>query len=88
MDLLLARQLLCDFVCLFQVFEITFDPVHFAGVAVSLELLDRFVGVFFLLREEEDLGGLVLEEMGRDAESDPCCAARDDVYLVRGQSAL
>ena len=30
----------------------------------------------------------MLEEMGRDAESNPCCAARDNVYLVRIVSAV
>ena len=48
-DLLLARQLFCDFGRLFQVFQVTFDPVHFAGVTVFLELFHRFVGVFFFL---------------------------------------
>ena len=30
----------------------------------------------------------MLEEMGRDAEPDPCCATRDDKNLLRIVSAV
>ena len=38
----------------------------------------------FCVRYQEDLGGIVLEKMGCDAESDSCGATGNDVYLVNG----
>lgn len=54
---LLARQPLRDLIRLLQVSQITLDPVRLAGVAVLLQLLDRFLGVLIFLRQQEDLEG-------------------------------
>jgi hypothetical protein len=40
------------------------------------------VGMIFLVREEVDLGGVVLEEVGDDAVADACGTARYDIYLA------
>ena len=37
--------------------------------------------MFLFLGEDEDLGGVVGEDVGCDAESDACGTAGDDVYL-------
>ena len=55
--------------------------MHVRDVAIFLEFCFGFVGVFFFLGEEDDFGGVVLEDVGCDAETDACGAAGDDVYL-------
>ena len=56
-------------------------PFHSAGVAVFLQLFHSFLGMLFFLREQIDLGGIVLQDVCCDAETDACCAASYDVDL-------
>lgn len=58
--------------------------MHLACVAVFLELFNGLIGVLLFLREQDDLGGVVLQEMSGDAETDSCRAACYDVDLGRG----
>lgn len=39
--------------------------------------------MFFFLGDEDDLGGVMLEEVGGDAEAYACCAAGDNIDLGR-----
>lgn len=54
-------------------------PVHAAGVAELLQLFHGFLGMLLLVREQQDLGRVVLEQVGDDAEADAGAAACDDV---------
>lgn len=54
-------------------------PVHAGGVAELFQLFHGFVGMLLFVREQQDLGGVVLEEVGDDAEADAGAAASDDV---------
>lgn len=67
-------QLLCQrlgyFVHLLQVFEVALAPLNLADITPFLERLLGLVGVVFLVREEVDLGRVVLKEMGNDAIAD------------------
>ena len=60
--------------------------MHARDVAVFLEFGFGFVGVFFFLGEEDDFGGVVLEDVRCDAEADAGGAAGDDVYLRKEKS--
>jgi hypothetical protein len=79
-------QLLCQrlgyLVHLLEIFEVALAPFDLACVAEFLQRVLGVVGVLFLVREEVDLGGVVLEEMGDDAVADACGTARYDIYLV------
>lgn len=79
-------QLFCQrlgyLVHLFQVFEVAFAPLHLADIAPFLERLLGLVGVVLLVREEIDLGWVVLEEVGNDTIADASGATCYDVDLV------
>ena len=77
--LLLGRKGFGDGVRLLQVGEITMHPVYAAGIAVLFQLFHGLLGMLFLVREQQDLGGIVLEEVSDDAETDAGAAAGDDV---------
>lgn len=49
-NLLLARQLFCNFIRLLQVLQITLDPMHLASITVLLKLFYCFIGVLLFLR--------------------------------------
>ncbi len=51
-NLLLALQLLCNFIRLLQIFQITLDPMHLASITVLLKLFDCFIGVLLFLGKQ------------------------------------
>jgi hypothetical protein len=77
----LGCQLPRHLVGLLEVFEVALSPFDFAAVAVFLECFLCFVGVLFFVREEVDLCGVVLEDVGDDAVADASGAAGHDVDL-------
>lgn len=81
--LLLALELLGDLVHPLEVFQVALHPMHLARVAPFLQLLHRLFGVLFLHAEEEDLLGMVLEQVGDDAEANACAASGYNVDLSR-----
>ena len=57
------------------------NPLDFACVSEFLQLLHGLFGMLFLVGEDEDLGGVVLEEMSNDAIPYACGTASDNVDL-------
>ena len=45
-------------------------PMHAAGVAILFQFFHGFLGMLLFVREQQDLGGIVLEQVGDDAEAD------------------
>lgn len=78
---LLAFQLLCYVVCSLQVLEVALDEVDFDCISVLLQSLHCLFGMLFLLGNEDDFRGIVLQQMGGYAKSNPCCSACDNVNL-------
>lgn len=78
------EELVGNFVGLVEVLKIQLSPVDARSVTVFLETFDGFVGVFFLLGEEDDLGGIVLENVCSDSKSNAGGAARYNVDLDEG----
>jgi hypothetical protein len=64
--------LLSYLVYLLEVFEVTLAPFDLAYVAPLLECVLCLVCMLFFIREEVNLGGIVLEEMCDDAVADTC----------------
>lgn len=54
-------------------------PMHAAGVAILFQFFHGFLGMLLFVREQQDLGGIVLEQVGDDAEADAGAAAGDEV---------
>ena len=59
-DLLLAFQVLHDFIGLFQVFKIALHPMHFANIAILLELFYCLFCMLLFLGNYDNLGWVVL----------------------------
>ena len=67
---------------LLEVAQVTLPPVNDGDIAPAFQLLERLGGVLFFVREEDDLGGMVLEQMRDDAKSNARRAACNNVSLV------
>ena len=80
-NLPLVFQLLCDLIRPFQVFEVTLDPLNSVGVSILLELLHCFFCMLFFLGHDNDLGRIVLQEMGRNSKANARCATCHNIHL-------
>lgn len=77
----MALQLFGHTIRLLQIFQIQLNPLDLARISVFLQLLDRFVGMLFFLREKIDFVRIMLEQMGSDAKANPGGASGDDINL-------
>lgn len=82
-SLLLLLQSLRRAVDLFQIAQITLDPLDAGRIPVFAQLVLRQARVVLFIRQQQNAGGAPLEQLGDDAEADPRGPAGDEKHFAR-----